>query len=151
MPRLAEAVRALPMRAELLVTEAYPGAPAHAVLLVRPDGHLAAALGGVRVPALHAAAAAVCGGTPRPSRPDTDAPAACPGGGKPEGTSRRGTGRPGGKLDDTGGPRGAGPVHAGPVHAGPVDSGPVRVDSAVADPYPVAGSAGTLRAVADGL
>ncbi|MGW4162285.1 FAD-dependent monooxygenase [Streptomyces sp. NPDC004788] len=63
MPRLAEAVDALPAPAELLVTEAYPGAPAHAVLLVRPDGHLAAAFAGVRPEELHAAADAVRGGS----------------------------------------------------------------------------------------
>ncbi|MFC8510287.1 FAD-dependent monooxygenase [Streptomyces sp. NPDC057411] len=64
MPRLAEAVEALPAPAELLVTEGYPGAPAHAVLLVRPDGHLAAAFAGVRPEELHAAADAVRGGSP---------------------------------------------------------------------------------------
>ncbi|MFI8522633.1 FAD-dependent monooxygenase [Streptomyces sp. NPDC085481] len=64
MPRLAEAVDTLPAPAELLVTEGYPGAPAHAVLLVRPDGHLAAAFAGVRPEELHAAADAVRGGSP---------------------------------------------------------------------------------------
>lgn len=48
MPRLAAAVSALPVRAELLVTEGYPGASAHTVLLVRPDGHLVASFAGVR-------------------------------------------------------------------------------------------------------
>ncbi|WP_432752616.1 FAD-dependent monooxygenase [Streptomyces sp. JL2001] len=62
MPRLAEAVRALPARAELLVTEAYPGAAAHAVLLVRPDGHLVAAFSGVRPEELYAATDAARGG-----------------------------------------------------------------------------------------
>ncbi|GGT43792.1 FAD-dependent monooxygenase [Streptomyces purpureus] len=62
MPRLASAVSALPAKAELLVTEAYPGAPAHTVLLVRPDGHLAAAFEGVRPAELHEAADAVRGG-----------------------------------------------------------------------------------------
>ncbi|MYR86613.1 monooxygenase, partial [Streptomyces sp. SID685] len=47
MPRLAAAVTALPHPAELLVAESYPGAPAHSVLLVRPDGHLVTALTGV--------------------------------------------------------------------------------------------------------
>ncbi|WP_149180280.1 FAD-dependent monooxygenase [Streptomyces sp. TRM49041] len=64
MPRLAEAVRTLPMRGDLLVTEAYPGAAAHTVLLVRPDGHLAAAFTGVRPAELHAAAEALRGGAP---------------------------------------------------------------------------------------
>ncbi|MFE2944982.1 FAD-dependent monooxygenase [Streptomyces sp. NPDC059255] len=64
MPRLAEAVSALPVRAELLVTEAYPGASAHSVLLVRPDGHLVTAFGGVRPGDLYAAADAARGGAP---------------------------------------------------------------------------------------
>nr|WP_237550539.1 FAD-dependent monooxygenase [Streptomyces sp. SID8354] len=62
MPRLTEAVAALPMRAEVLVTEAYPGAAAHTVLVVRPDGHLVAALSGVRPDELAACADAVRGG-----------------------------------------------------------------------------------------
>lgn len=62
MPRLAAAVTALPCAAELLVTEAYPGAAAHTVLLVRPDGHLVTALGGVHPAALYAAAHAAMGG-----------------------------------------------------------------------------------------
>ncbi|MBJ7903689.1 FAD-dependent monooxygenase [Streptomyces sp. DSM 110735] len=62
MPRLAAAVTALPHRAELLVAEEYPGAPAHSVLLVRPDGHLVTALSGVRPADLYAAAEATLGG-----------------------------------------------------------------------------------------
>ncbi|MFV0133267.1 FAD-dependent monooxygenase [Streptomyces sp. HMX87] len=62
MPRLAAAVTALPYRAELLVAESYPGAAAHTVLLVRPDGHLVTALGGVRPADLYAAAEAALGG-----------------------------------------------------------------------------------------
>ncbi|MBL1100407.1 FAD-dependent monooxygenase [Streptomyces coffeae] len=62
MPRLAAAVSTLPMRTELLVAEEYPGAPAHTVLLVRPDGHLAAALSGVRPAELYACADALRGG-----------------------------------------------------------------------------------------
>ncbi|MEU9387043.1 monooxygenase, partial [Streptomyces sp. NPDC048279] len=62
MPRLAAAVAALPHPAELLVAEAYPGAPAHSVLLVRPDGHLVTALNGVRPADLYAAAEATLGG-----------------------------------------------------------------------------------------
>ncbi|MCH0542707.1 FAD-dependent monooxygenase [Streptomyces sp. MUM 203J] len=64
MPRLAEAVRTLPMRGELLVAESYPGAAAHTVLLVRPDGHLAAALSAAAPSALHEAARTTCGGDP---------------------------------------------------------------------------------------
>ncbi|MEU2059980.1 FAD-dependent monooxygenase [Streptomyces sp. NPDC013455] len=62
MPRLAAAVSALPHPAELLVAESYPGAPAHSVLLVRPDGHLVTALSGVRPADLYAAAEATVGG-----------------------------------------------------------------------------------------
>lgn len=62
MPRLAAAVTALPHPAELLVAEDYPGAPAHSVLLVRPDGHLVTALSGVRPADLYAAAEAAVGG-----------------------------------------------------------------------------------------
>ncbi|QHC25110.1 FAD-dependent monooxygenase [Streptomyces sp. GS7] len=62
MPRLTSAVGALPMRAEILVTEAYPGATAHTVLVVRPDGHLVTALSGVRPGGLSACADAVRGG-----------------------------------------------------------------------------------------
>ncbi|MCS0605751.1 FAD-dependent monooxygenase [Streptomyces sp. LP11] len=65
MPRLAAAVTALPHPAELLVAESYPGAPAHSVLLVRPDGHLVTAFGGVRPADLYAAAEATGGGTAR--------------------------------------------------------------------------------------
>ncbi|MEU6226465.1 FAD-dependent monooxygenase [Streptomyces sp. NPDC047042] len=62
MPRLAAAVAALPHPAELLVTESYPGAAAHTVLLIRPDGHLVTALNGVRPADLYAAAEATLGG-----------------------------------------------------------------------------------------
>ncbi|MFG3660352.1 FAD-dependent monooxygenase [Streptomyces sp. NPDC047706] len=62
MPRLAAAVTALPHPAELLVAERYPGASAHTVLLIRPDGHLVTALNGVRPAGLYAAAEAALGG-----------------------------------------------------------------------------------------
>ncbi|MGW0094993.1 FAD-dependent monooxygenase [Streptomyces sp. NPDC003328] len=62
MPRLAAAVTALPHPAELLVAESYPGAAAHTVLLIRPDGHLVTALGGVRPADLYQAAEAALGG-----------------------------------------------------------------------------------------
>ncbi|MEV7426813.1 MULTISPECIES: FAD-dependent monooxygenase [unclassified Streptomyces] len=73
MPRLAAAVTALPVQAELLVTEAYPGASAHSVLLVRPDGHLVTAFGGVRPADLYAAADAARGGAPS-ARPAQERP-----------------------------------------------------------------------------
>ncbi|MFJ4682516.1 FAD-dependent monooxygenase [Streptomyces sp. NPDC088789] len=64
MPRLAAAVTALPHPAELLVAESYPGAGAHTVLLIRPDGHLVTALNGVRPADLYAAAEAAVGRGP---------------------------------------------------------------------------------------
>ncbi|NUP63287.1 MAG: monooxygenase, partial [Nonomuraea sp.] len=70
MPRLAAAVTALPHPAELLVAERYPGAAAHSVLLVRPDGHLVTALSGVRPADLYAAAEATLGG---PTRAEAEA------------------------------------------------------------------------------
>ncbi|WP_424211465.1 FAD-dependent oxidoreductase [Streptomyces sp. BI20] len=75
MPRLAETVESLPLPAELVVADGYPGAPAHTVLLIRPDGHLADTFAGVRPAELLAAADALrTGGTelPRPPRPRTD-------------------------------------------------------------------------------
>ena len=72
MPRLAAAVTALPHPAELLVAESYPGAAAHTVLLLRPDGHLVTALNGVRPADLYAAAEAALGG---PARVETEAAA----------------------------------------------------------------------------
>lgn len=70
MPRLAAAVTALPHPAELLVAESYPGAAAHSVLLVRPDGHLVTALSGVRPAELYAAAEAALGGPATPGAGD---------------------------------------------------------------------------------
>ncbi|WP_299540546.1 FAD-dependent monooxygenase [uncultured Streptomyces sp.] len=62
MPRLADAVRALPVPGEILVAESYPGAVAHTVLLVRPDGHLVTSFAGVRPAELFAAADVTRGG-----------------------------------------------------------------------------------------
>ncbi|MER6914155.1 FAD-dependent monooxygenase [Streptomyces sp. NPDC000594] len=73
MPRLAEAVGGLPFRAELLVTEGYPGAAAHTVLLVRPDGHLIGSFAGVRPEELYAAADAARGGEPSTAPSDRTA------------------------------------------------------------------------------
>ncbi|MDT0440586.1 MULTISPECIES: FAD-dependent monooxygenase [Streptomyces] len=69
MPRLAAAVAALPHPAELLVAEEYPGATAHSVLLIRPDGHLVTALNGVRPADLYAAAETALGGPPPEPEP----------------------------------------------------------------------------------
>ncbi|MEU6092171.1 FAD-dependent monooxygenase [Streptomyces sp. NPDC047085] len=73
MPRLAAAVTALPHPAELLVAEEYPGAPAHSVLLVRPDGHLVTALSGVRPADLYAAAEATLGGAAKENEATAEA------------------------------------------------------------------------------
>ncbi len=51
-------------RQELLVADGYPGAEAHTVLLVRPDGHLAATFAGVRPAELYEAAESVRMGAP---------------------------------------------------------------------------------------
>jgi 3-(3-hydroxy-phenyl)propionate hydroxylase len=64
MPRLAKAVAALPTRAELLVAESYPGATAHSVLLIRPDGHLVTAMTGCRPAELYSYADLARGGPP---------------------------------------------------------------------------------------
>ncbi|NLU65689.1 FAD-dependent monooxygenase [Streptomyces sp. HNM0574] len=56
MPQLAATVDGLPLRAELLVAESYPGAAAHTLLVIRADGHLVAALPGVRTDELRACA-----------------------------------------------------------------------------------------------
>ncbi|MEU6345807.1 FAD-dependent monooxygenase [Streptomyces sp. NPDC046977] len=66
MPRLAKAVSALPQRAELLVTDAYPGSAAHSVLLIRPDGHLVTVMTGCRPTELYAYADLARGGPPSP-------------------------------------------------------------------------------------
>ncbi|PYC76958.1 monooxygenase [Streptomyces tateyamensis] len=62
MPRLAEVAAALPVPAEVLVTEEYPGAGAHTVLLVRPDGHLVGVTQGARAEDLQELAARARGG-----------------------------------------------------------------------------------------
>ncbi|MEV4741284.1 FAD-dependent monooxygenase [Streptomyces sp. NPDC049555] len=97
MPRLAAAVSALPMRAELLVTEGYPGADAHTVLVVRPDGRLVAALAGVRPAELYACADAARGGAAHAARQaaeETEEGEAAPDG-EPDEDERAAAGRPG--------------------------------------------------------
>ncbi|MGW6793442.1 FAD-dependent monooxygenase [Streptomyces chartreusis] len=76
MPRLAAAVTALPYPAELLVAESYPGAAAHTVLLVRPDGHLVTALSGVRPADLYTAAETALGGPVKASAEEAASAAA---------------------------------------------------------------------------
>ncbi|MGW8377323.1 FAD-dependent monooxygenase [Actinacidiphila sp. SB3-2] len=63
MPELAGAVDSLPLRAELLVTEEYPGAAPHTLLVVRADGHLVTALPAAHASSLGAIAEAVAGGS----------------------------------------------------------------------------------------
>ncbi|TJZ41635.1 monooxygenase [Streptomyces piniterrae] len=89
MPQLTDAAAALPMSSEVLVTEAYPGAAAHTVLLVRPDGHLVTALPGVRPAELYACADAVRGGAEgaRGSQESPGAPGAASSGGEGGGQS----------------------------------------------------------------
>jgi 3-(3-hydroxy-phenyl)propionate hydroxylase len=75
MPRLAAAVAALPVHAELLVAESYPGAVAHTVLLIRPDGHLVTAMVGCRPKDLYTCADLARGGPPVPAQADGPHPA----------------------------------------------------------------------------
>ncbi|MFI0944182.1 FAD-dependent monooxygenase [Streptomyces sp. NPDC021020] len=72
MPRLASAVAALPTAAELLVTESYPGATAHSVLLIRPDGHLVTAMVGCRPAELYSYADLARGGPPMAAGGESD-------------------------------------------------------------------------------
>ncbi|MET9397191.1 FAD-dependent monooxygenase [Kitasatospora sp. NPDC002965] len=62
MPRLAEVAASLPVPAEVLVTEAYPGAGPHTVLLIRPDGHLVGVTRGAAAEDLRALADGARGG-----------------------------------------------------------------------------------------
>ncbi|MFI6447489.1 FAD-dependent monooxygenase [Kitasatospora sp. NPDC050543] len=62
MPRLAEVARALPVPAEVLVTEDYPTAGPHTVLLIRPDGHLVGVTDGCRADDLQSLADGARGG-----------------------------------------------------------------------------------------
>ncbi|MGP4114190.1 FAD-dependent oxidoreductase [Streptomyces sp. 4N509B] len=67
MPALATTAGGLPMPADVLVTEDYPGAGPHTLLVVRPDGHLAAALPGTERDGLRACVHALRGA----AAPDT--------------------------------------------------------------------------------
>ncbi|MET9615113.1 FAD-dependent monooxygenase [Kitasatospora indigofera] len=71
MPRLAEVAAALPVPAEVLVTEDYPGAAPHTVLLIRPDGHLVGTTQGCHAEGLLALADDARGGpAPLPGTPE---------------------------------------------------------------------------------
>ncbi|MFE4668982.1 FAD-dependent monooxygenase [Streptomyces sp. NPDC056716] len=106
MPRLAAAVTALPHPAELLVAESYPGAGAHTVLLIRPDGHLVTALSGVRPADLYAAAEATVRGSAEPSGDSGRSGRA--GGGTGDGEGQEGSGVSG-NAEGTGAGSGATP------------------------------------------
>lgn len=96
MPRLASAVAALPTPAELLVAENYPGATAHSVLLIRPDGHLVTAMVGCRPAELYSFADMARGGPPAAVEGD--------GSGEQEGDGRHAAAG-GVPTSDTSGPR----------------------------------------------
>ncbi len=117
MPRLTDAVGALPGATELLVTESYPGASAHTVLLVRPDGHLVAAFGGVRPRELFTAALTALGRAHRDEPEPGDAEPGSPG---PEG------GAPGPEKDEADDRAEAGAGHSAPergsTRTGPPDA-----------------------------
>ncbi|MDT0305604.1 FAD-dependent monooxygenase [Streptomyces sp. DSM 44917] len=70
MPELAATAASLPLPAELLVTEEYPGAGAHTLLVVRPDGYLGAALPGTAREALLACVNALRGQAAHHGRPE---------------------------------------------------------------------------------
>lgn len=79
MPRLAEVAAALPVPAEVLVTEEYPGAGPHTVLLIRPDGHLVGVTQGAATEDLQALADGARGGPqPLTGGAETAAPAGEP-------------------------------------------------------------------------
>jgi len=73
MPRLASAVAALPTSADLFVAETYPGATAHNVLLVRPDGRLVTVMTGCRPAELYSYADLARGGPPSAVGAEEDA------------------------------------------------------------------------------
>jgi 3-(3-hydroxy-phenyl)propionate hydroxylase len=97
MPRLAAAVAALPTAAELLVAESYPGAIAHTVLLIRPDGHLVTAMVGCRPAELYSYADLARGGPPVPGQADGTSPADPVGPTAPAGTPTNADGQVSGR------------------------------------------------------
>jgi 3-(3-hydroxy-phenyl)propionate hydroxylase len=62
MPRLTTLAAALPIPTEVLVTDRYPAADPHTVLLIRPDGHLVGSAHGAEPEALQALAQHAGGG-----------------------------------------------------------------------------------------
>lgn len=139
MPRLAEVAAALPVPAEVLVTEAYPGAGPHTVLLIRPDGHLVGVTQGAAAEDLQALADGARGGPASlPGGPEQEAPAsgpAAPGaastGPAPNGAKTSGATAPGAEANGATangatakGAKAPGPVVTGPVAAAPPAAAP---------------------------
>ncbi|MFJ8045388.1 FAD-dependent monooxygenase [Kitasatospora sp. NPDC096147] len=62
MPRLTALAASLPIPAEVLVTDQYPAADPHTVLLIRPDGHVVGTTHGAEPDTLHALAQHARGG-----------------------------------------------------------------------------------------
>ncbi|MFC6595645.1 FAD-dependent monooxygenase [Kitasatospora paranensis] len=112
MPRLTEVAAALPVPAEVLVTEDYPGAEPHTVLLIRPDGHLVGATQGCAAEDLRALADSARGGPAEltPAAGDRTGPAAGSGAGPAAGSAAGPADGPG-TADGPVGERGAGPRH----------------------------------------
>jgi 3-(3-hydroxy-phenyl)propionate hydroxylase len=108
MPRLASAVAALPTRAELLVAETYPGATAHTVLLIRPDGHLVTTMVGCRPAELYSYADLARGGPPVPDAAEDNSPDDVNGSADDDPDDRQGD-RPSGQAHGGGRP-GGGPA-----------------------------------------
>ncbi|WP_059011532.1 FAD-dependent monooxygenase [Streptomyces specialis] len=91
MPELAATAATLPLPAEVLVTEEYPGAGAHTLVIVRPDGYLAAALTGTDHQSLRECVETLRGATGESD--DTDASGAPEDREAPRVARRRATGR----------------------------------------------------------
>ncbi|MFJ8435709.1 FAD-dependent monooxygenase [Kitasatospora sp. NPDC094019] len=117
MPRLAEVAAALPVPAEVLVTESYPGAGPHTVLLIRPDGHLVGVTQGAAAEDLQALADGVRGG-----------PASLPGGPERE-ASAPGAAAPGAGA--------SGPAASGAASTGATDPGPAGTEPVAEQAPPV--------------
>ncbi len=145
MPRLAEVAAALPVPAEVLVTEAYPGAGPHTVLLIRPDGHLVGVTQGAAAEDLQSLADGARGGPASlPGGPEHEVPApgpAAPGatstGPAPNDAKASGATAPGAKANGAKfkGARAKGATAPGPVVTGPVSAAPPAAAPAT-EPFP---------------
>ncbi|MFD4905726.1 FAD-dependent monooxygenase [Kitasatospora purpeofusca] len=145
MPRLAEVAAALPVPAEVLVTEAYPGAGPHTVLLIRPDGHLVGVTQGAAAEDLQALADGARGGPASlPGGPEQEAPAPGPAasgatstGPVPNDAKASGATAPGAKANSAKfkGAKAKGATAPGPVVTGPVSAAPPAAAPAT-EPFP---------------